>query len=94
MNGPFTYPKPIDRFDQIPDAIAHFERIGCGFRTPPLQALYVGRIAYLDVSATTTSRLVKGWMAAAKLPALAIIADDPGWGIPPAGRTASRACRG
>ena len=62
----------------IPRAIAMLQRMGepASLRVPVLQALYRGELGFLDVERTTTSRLVKAFLAAVELPAMVIVGDD------------------
>lgn len=66
----------VDRWDQIPAAINRLQTGGAGFRVPPLQALYRGEIAYLEIGRDASAGLFKRWAAAIQLPDLALIGDD------------------
>ena len=60
----------------IPAAISAMQQAGAHHRVPLLQALYYGRIALLDLYRPGSATLVKRWMAAVRLPAIASIGDD------------------
>ncbi len=80
-------PYRIDRWDQIPGAIAHMQAAGAHHRAVLMQALYRGHIAHYEVHRSTPARVVKTFMASACRPELLLIGDDDdlptgpeGWG--------------
>lgn len=74
-----TYPKRIENCIDLVEAIAFMQaqQGSALFRVPPLQALYEGRIAFLDVAPLSTpAKMVKAFLAIADKPALVIVGDD------------------
>ena len=66
----------INRWADVPAAIATMQAAGAGHRIPLMQALYHGRIAHLELHRGGSARLFKLWAAMSRLPALALLGDD------------------
>ncbi len=69
-------PIRINSLADIPGAISAMQQAGAHHRVPLMQALYHGRIALMDLYRPASATMVKRWMAAARLPAIAMIGDD------------------
>ena len=66
----------IDRWADIPTAIATMQAAGADHRIPLMQGLYHGRIAHLELHRDGSARQFKMWAAMSRLPAVLLLGDD------------------
>ena len=71
-----AYPLRMEKWSDLPDAIAHLQAAGAHHRAVPLSALYQGWISHFEIARNTPAQKVKAFIAAAKLPSFALIGDD------------------